>query len=84
MKRKWKESCGYDICMDECCPEFEGVPLTNADRIRAMSDAELAEALSNAIHCRTCYARNVCKISADSNCQQDHLTWLKQPVEGDG
>ena len=56
-------------------------PLTNGDRIRAMSDEELAEALSNAIHCRTCYARNVCKISADSNCQQDHLTWLKQPVE---
>lgn len=23
MKCKHKESCGYDICMDECCPEME-------------------------------------------------------------
>lgn len=42
MKCKYEESCGYEICtMEECC-DYEKGTMTNADRIRSMSDKELA------------------------------------------
>lgn len=79
MKCKWKESCGYDICMDECCPEFEGVPMTNADRIRAMSDEELAKFLDDCnSHGCVCPARD-CR----ATCHECIVDWLKQPAEVD-
>ena len=47
---------------------------TNADRIRAMSDEELAEFISNCgcpDHARSC----------KNSCEKCTLEWLKQPVE---
>ena len=49
-------------------------PQTNADRIRAMSDEELAEFVSNCgcpDHARNCIA----------SCTDCTLKWLKQPVD---
>lgn len=78
MKCKWRESCGYDICMDECCPEFEGIPLTNADRIRAMSDEELAKVVSGTI---LCAPEGRCHGNPKTSCYECWLNWLKQPAK---
>ena len=45
MACKYKDSCGYEICMMEDCCDYEEGVMTNADRIRAMSDEELAKYL---------------------------------------
>ena len=58
---------GYKV--DECnhkdCP-YRTEPITNADRIRAMSDEELA---------------NVLREFAAKPMQGSFLKWLKQPAE---
>ena len=45
-KCKWAESCGYDICVPEYCSEYEGMEMNNADRIRELSDRQLANLLA--------------------------------------
>ena len=65
---------GYkvDKCNHTDCP-YRTEPITNADRIRAMSDEELAEWMAEC---------NAYKENADAS---QWLPWLKQPAEeGDG
>ena len=61
---------GYKV--DECkhtdCP-YRTEPVTNADKIRAMSDEELAEWMAEC---------NAYKENADAS---QWLPWLKQPTE---
>lgn len=55
--------------------------VSNADRIRAMSDEELAELLVNGKHtfrCADCDAY-VC----DDECEKNCLKWLQHPVKED-
>lgn len=82
-KCKHKESCGYEVCLDDCCPEFEAAVETNADRIRAMSDEELADFLSKEIWRCDCY--KVCKECPRwiGNCCLPLDEWLQQPTEGE-
>lgn len=60
-------------------------PLTNADRIRAMSDEELARALTCAsavlFDCFNCEEgiEKCCSLKCDEQC----LKWLQQPVKED-
>lgn len=65
-------------------------PTTNADRIRAMSDEELAKFLECFGLCHYCtehhrlgdlriYADEKC----DEKCVEHSLEWLKQPAEGE-
>ena len=63
------------------CNESQKVK-TNADRIRSMSDEELAKAFSE-----TCKGMKTCAICpldgkscAESEAVSDWLEWLKQPV----
>jgi hypothetical protein len=53
---------------------------TNADRIRAMSDEELAEVLGKLVHCGGCPMRDNCKMD-NLPCNNVLLEWLKQPAE---
>lgn len=61
-------------------------PITNADRIRAMSDEELAEFLEN-VHnspCETCcdnlyWCRR--NNAPEPACKNHFADWLRQPVE---
>lgn len=57
------------------------VPITNADRIRAMSDEELAEVLGKLVHCGGCPMRDNCKVD-NLPCNNVLLEWLQQPAEG--
>lgn len=91
------------LCLADCA--FSGkdmkkgtckgyIPMTNSDRVRAMSDEELATMLNrfaegeNAPH----YCRNLPECDADmeadrliplERCQACLLCWLQQPAEGD-
>ena len=44
-KCRYEESCGHEYCNLTDCPEYEAIPITNADFIRGMSDIELAKFL---------------------------------------
>jgi hypothetical protein len=55
-------------------------PKTNADRIRSMSDEELAEVLGKLVHCGGCPMRDNCKVD-DLPCNNVMLEWLKQLAE---
>lgn len=52
---------------------------TNADRIRHMSDKELAEFLANITHCEDCRDDHCC--FSDETCKQNHLNWLQSEAE---
>ena len=61
-------------------------PMTNADRIRQMSDEELAELLDEG-----CHIHGKCPNEAwdggtepNTSCRDCWLDWLKSPVEVDG
>lgn len=65
---------------------FKPKPMTNADRIRAMSDEELAELLSNEVPHDCAYCNLVCAtFDGDKfagSCQNAFYRWLQQPAEG--
>jgi hypothetical protein len=89
------------ICTEEGCPkgcefyddtggQFIEQAVTNADRIRTMSDEELAKFLECFGLCHHCtehhrlgnvrfYQDEKC----DEQCEQHCLEWLKQPAEDD-
>lgn len=83
MKCKYKENCGYEFCLDDCCPEFEAAVETNADQIRAMSDEELVEFIN---HFNICDHRTneECKMSYCACCEVCVMDWLQQPAEVSG
>lgn len=55
-----------------------GMTQTNADRIRAMTDEELAEFLN----CHNFCARNFDCENGKQPCQECNLEWLKQEADG--
>ena len=70
------------------CDKFnqsvEDSPKTNADRIRAMSDEELAKVFEGGFHCEKCSEgdkgkKNICDLKCEEHC----LQWLKQSAEGE-
>jgi len=70
------------------CKECNGsgqieVSMTNADRIRAMSDEELAAYLLG-ISTAECPFKEVrCDIYKDKTCAKCWADWLQQPAEGE-
>ena len=66
----------------ETCPEpekcrYATFPQTNADRIRNMTDEELAEYLGNIHYCPAAYP--TCDLTKE--CKECWLKWLRSPVE---
>ena len=84
---KDKQPCAD--CIGYSKYEYEK-PQTNADRIRAMSDEELAELfdgiVDNGRSCSLiCGDLDNCKRnnSIERICKNHYLKWLKQPAEGE-
>ena len=91
------ENCTkYDDCRTGAgltcpCGAYRSKTITNADRIRAMSDEELAELLISADFCGECeYCDKVglCRYYEarpdgvlDDGCKQAAINWLGQPAE---
>ena len=66
---------GYDHWITEC-EDFQ--PQTNADRIRSMSDEELATFLMDNVDCKYCKMHGPgCSV----DCEKWMLDWLKKPAE---
>ena len=65
----------------ELIHEYHENHKTNADRIRQMTDEELAEYLGTDLD--GCVGRK-CVIDDNTDCQKCWLDWLKQEVKSDG
>ena len=84
--------CSLGECdQPETCAAYVPV-VTNADRIRAMSDEELAEFLTylNPTNCQDCAFSNGWRCQPDrgdysdfEKCEEGRKRWLKQSVEGE-
>lgn len=56
--------------------------MTNADKIRSMSDEELARRIATKTACMGCIFSEECNRRAwDRLCEDVWLDWLKSPVE---
>ena len=74
-----------DICYADDvkpCIGYEPKKQTNADRIRSMSDEELAEFMEENAECDTydCLAAKSCCTYSGRTCIAAWLDWLKQEV----
>lgn len=75
----------YKITLPE--PVFKGAktiklqlrPETNAERIRSMTDEELASCITDDLCDRVCHS----PLSCDGNCETQVLDWLKQEAGND-
>ena len=86
------KKCSLGKCdQPETCAAYVPV-VTNADRIRAMSDKELAEFLTylNLTNCQDCAFSNGWRCQPDrgdysdfEKCEEGRKRWLKQSVEGE-
>lgn len=61
---------------------METKPKTNADRIRSMTDEELAELLSTGTFICDKLDDNHCEYTPD--CKECRLSWLRAPAEREG
>lgn len=76
-------------CAGPCClkgSNHEGdcenyVPWTNASRIRAMSDEELAGWMANNVDCQYCSVRSEWCTESEAACKRNWLDWLRQEAE---
>ena len=58
-------------------------PMTNADKIRAMSDEELAKFIATPCQCEVRPKRDGFRECGNDLCLQYLLKWLRQPAEED-
>lgn len=83
-KHRVMDNCRKDhrpcIFSEKCFEPEEAKPQTNADRIRAMSDKELAEFIN---HFNICDLRtnDECKMSYCACCEVCVMDWLQQPLK---
>lgn len=66
---------------DECSSDYdmyERKIVTNAMRIRSMSDEELADFINRKIACNCCSAKHC---NSDKSCEVDILQWLQSEAE---
>lgn len=77
-----EEDCKKTNC-NACCPLTK--PQTNADRIRTMSDEELAEFLSKDLKepCDCCQLAVFEGACTETLCDDAMIKWLQQPSKGE-
>ena len=82
-KHREKDNCkkdGRPCIHDSDC--FEPIPITNADRIRAMSDEELAEFLCGVYDDGEYeYDKFICGVIIPYYNEDSIKEWLKQPAD---
>lgn len=66
----------------DCFPCEDADPMTNAQKIRAMSDKELADFIDRCEMGDIDYAKTFCDLcNGQYECDQCRLDWLQQPAE---
>lgn len=82
-------NCGHYFRREDfpmCVLEEAPKPITNADRIRAMSDKELAELFMQEYDCSdsfTCPVQHPCPPEKEASCRECFLDWLKEEADHD-
>ena len=78
------KKCSLGECdQPETCTAYVPV-ITNADRIRAMSDEELADFIYRCEMSDIDYAKTFCDLcNGQYECDQCRLDWLQQPPKGE-
>lgn len=66
-------------CAEQRAKHGLGGPRTNADKIRAMTDEELASEMFIGMECGACPCADKC--GNGSHCKDTILEWLQQPAE---
>lgn len=61
--------------------EMNTKAMKNGDRIRAMTDEELADVMSDNTCCAECFLPERCNLRAGETCKGRWLRWLRSPVE---
>lgn len=75
--RRWH--CDIDPCK---CDEWpDPAPMSNADRIRSMSDEELEEGIRRLSIGYEPWCDHHCKMQGEDNCNMCLKKWLRQPSE---
>ena len=78
-------SCCKELCLPEFCHQFDPIQKTNAERIREMSDAELAEFLADKLATETCNRLNTPTATEIQAIRHRWycvwMQWLQQPAE---
>lgn len=59
-------------------PKADPIPITNADRLRSMSDEAMADFITDDMCELLCGA----PLSCDGQCKQKMIDWLKQEARG--
>ena len=76
--RLWVKTDDYNWFAPSEKPSTIGKPMTNANRIRAMRDEELAELLRD-YQCNTCDFSGFCEET--DKCKEEIFKWLAQEVQ---
>ena len=61
--------------------EHQPKPMTNADRIRAMTDEELAKFIPNWSYTNACKCGEKPYVDCNNECEKCVSEWLQQPAE---
>ena len=78
------QGCFTPICKDcRYYPERQQNPMTNGDKIRAMTDEELAYNFEYSTICGRIQNSNPEWCGTTGECRNCVLRWLKQPAEGE-
>ena len=76
------DDCAFRSDPDAQCSEFERKPMTNGDRIRAMSDEELEDFLDRWGLGDINYSKTFCDMcDGQFDCHECRLDWLKREGE---
>lgn len=80
------DKCGYTYMLRKYGlppTEYEAKPkpMTHADRIRMMSDEELAEMMAHG-NCGYCKIHDYCFSQKGVDCEEAWLDWLREEVDG--
>lgn len=66
------------------CIRSSSKPQTNADRLRQMSDEELAKKIAALMACMECPLLTMCERAEPRRCIDMWLLWLKSPEVDNG
>ena len=75
------EKTGVQIRNSTGCTYHKPKRMTNADRIRAMTDEELADRIMGYIRCEACEREFHIECNPLMTCRGVWLEWLKQEIE---
>ena len=74
---EWPD-CPWKTDPEIMCGEFHPKPITNADRIRSMTDEELAELFWIRADCELCPNK---ELHCSDDCKKHWLDWLKEEAK---